>query len=503
MKKRFIMGLSLLCMAGLCAYIGASSGKNFMKAKQYITENTETENSTADPESMEAAENTELENTDEITEPENPPSEQIPWQVSICPDMPEPYVEVLKQYESYLSACAADAGVESVLERLWGGEWEYVFYEIGTCAKEANPGASLCYALKDLTGNGFPELIVAKYGTDAYPYAVYNYSEEKGVKMFEVSSYFSMLFYETGIMEIDSAGAGYSTITYLQYQEDVQDWVILDKIAVNRLHDSDNPEYFKGVPGESGDPKEPISEAEYLQIGEKYAAEPVNLKWNPLVHDKADPWYFYKEDEELIYMHDFISSRDGQGFHWWIYLEATYVMLDYGKRIGYDFMSDHWMVEHIWPIEGGCYNILLSQDNHDVVLDLLCQPEDRKYVIVYAQYENGDRRAGYNDAVSFDSQLEWTDFDYNTPTPEAPSKVIIENPFGDIYETSIYQPCYSALHQYMQDTGYNGKWQIRQVFGRAPFWDYLAESENGFLWVCSDLDYFTYVPLPKPDTTGQ
>ncbi len=298
MKKRFIMGLSLLCMIGLCAYIGASSGKNFMKAKQDISENTETENSTASPESMEAAENTELENTDEITEPEN-------------------------------------------------------------------------------------------------------------------------------------------------------------------------------------------------------------LKWNPLVHDKADLWYFYKEDEELIYMHDFISSRDGQGFHWWIYLEATYVMLDYGKRIGYDFMSDHWMVEHIWPIEGGCYNILLSQDNHAVVLDLLCQPEDRKYVIVYAQYENGDHRAGYNDAVSFDSQLEWTDFDYNTPTPEAPSKVIIENPFGDIYETSIYQPCYSALHQYMQDTGYNGKWQIRQVFGRAPFWDYLAESENGFLWICSDLDYFTYVPLPKPDTTGQ
>lgn len=248
----------------------------------------------------------------------------------------------------------------------------------------------------------------------------------------------------------------------------------LDKTAVNRLHDSDHPEYFKNIPEESGDPEESIT----------------NL------------WYSYEEDNALVFEHDFMSSRDGQGFHWWIYLEAAYVMLDYGRQIGYDFMSDHWTVEHIWPIEGGYYNILLSQDNRDVVLDLLCQPgpmvgcEDRKYVIVYAQYENGDRKAGYNDTVSYDSQLEWQDFDYNaqyeTPGPS------VENPFRDIYETSVYQPCCFALRQYMQDTGYDGDWQIRQIFGRAPFWDYLAESENGFLWVCSDLDYFTYVPLGNP-----
>lgn len=41
---------------------------------------------------------------------------------------------------------------------------------------------------------------------------------------------------------------------------------------------------------------------------------------------EADPWYSYAEDENFIYEHDFMTSRDGQGFHWWIYLEAAYIM---------------------------------------------------------------------------------------------------------------------------------------------------------------------------------
>lgn len=272
-----------------------------------------------------------------------------------------------------------------------------------------------------------------------------------------------------------------------------------EKLPSVRNMESAKTEQTASEASESTEAKTDELQTPTWQIAEKYAAEPMN----PLVHDKADPWYSY---EEAMYPDipdaiTFMSSRDGQGFHPWIYRKAADIMYDYGKRIGYDFMSDHWMVEHIWPIEGGYYNILLSQENHDVILDLLCQPENRKYVIVYARYENGDRGAGYNDAVSFDSQLEWTDFDYNahyeTPGPS------VTNPFRDLYETSVYQPCYFALHQYMLDTGYDGEWHIRQIFGRAPFWDFLAESESGFVWVCSDLDYFTYVPIPKPDTAEQ
>lgn len=498
------MGLALICMTSLCAYIGIKNTEDTTRGQAAVEVITTAEESLdAKPPSVRNMESAKTEQTAseaaESTKPETDEAQTPTWQISVCPDMPEPYIEVLKQYESYLNACATATDVDSVKERLLHGEWKYVFYEIGIYTKEANPGDSLCYALKDLTGDGFPELIIAKYASEAYPYAVYNYSEEKGVKMFEVSSYFSMLFYETGIMEIDSAGAGYSTITYLQYQEDMQDWAILDKTAVNRLHDSNNPEYFKGIPGESGDPEEPITEAEYNQLAEKYAAEPIKLKWNPLVYGKTTPWYSYEEvmSPDLPDAITFITSRGGQGFHPWIYREASYIMHDYGKRVGYDFISDHWTVEHIWPVEGGYYNILLSQNNHDVFLNLLCQPgpvvgcEDRKYVILYAQYENGEHKAGYDDAISYDSQLEWIDYDFYDDSDCGP----LENPFGDLYESSIYHFCHIVLHQYEQETDYDGEWQMRQIFGRAPFWDYLVESENGFLWICTTPNYYSYVSL--------
>ena len=50
-------------------------------------------------------------------------------------------------------------------------------------------------------------------------------------------------------------------------------------------------------------------------------------------------WSSYEKVDDFVYMHDFMASRDGQGYHWWIYSEITYILCDYGRRVGYDYAS--------------------------------------------------------------------------------------------------------------------------------------------------------------------
>lgn len=97
----------------------------------------------------------------------------------------------------------------------------------------------------------------------------------------------------------------------------------------------------------------------------------MEFAWIPLFSHDASAWRSYEKKDDFTYEHDFMASRDGQGYHWWTYLESTYILRDYGNRIGYDLTSDRWTVERIYPINGGYYNIVLSQNNHDVSIDLL------------------------------------------------------------------------------------------------------------------------------------
>lgn len=197
-------------------------------------------------------------------------------------------------------------------------------------------------------------------------------------------------------------------------------------------------------------------------------------------------WSSYEKVDDFVYMHDFMASRDGQGYHWWIYSEITYILRDYGRQAGYDFTLDHWTAERIYPIGGGYYNAVISQNNHDVSMDLLFHPEEGKYVILYAQYEEGDRAAGVNQ-IPYASQLEWQEFDFH-----GDYHISVQNPFSEICETSVSQALYISLYHFEQETGCNEKWSVRELFGRSPFFDYLMESESGFLWVCVDIGQHTY-----------
>ena len=216
----------------------------------------------------------------------------------------------------------------------------------------------------------------------------------------------------------------------------------------------------------------------------------MKFEWIPLVNNEANIWHSYEKNDDFTYNHDFMTSRDGQGYHWWMYLETTYIMRDYGRKMEYDFTSDNWTVERIYPISGGYYNIMLAQNDHDVSMDLLCHPDEGKYVVLYAQYEDGNRIAGVNE-IPYASQLEWHDFDFNESCT-APS---VENPFEDICETSVSSALDMSLYHYGQEMEYNGEWCVRELFGRSPFFDYLVESENGLVWFCVDIGQhcYTYV----------
>ena len=208
-----------------------------------------------------------------------------------------------------------------------------------------------------------------------------------------------------------------------------------------------------------------------------------------------DLWHSYESNDDFVYHHDFISSRDGQGFHWWIFLEITYILRQYGQEAGYDFTLDNWVAERIFPLDGGYYNAMISQKEHDLSMNLLFHPGLKKYIVLYAQYEGGERCAGVNQ-IPYASQLNWAAFDFHGNY----GPVSLINPFHDLYEISISQALSIALSGYQELSGYPGNWQVRELFGRSPFFDYLVEYEEGFLWVCVDMGQHAYASVPFDHT---
>lgn len=216
------------------------------------------------------------------TESEEVSSEQKQWKVNICSDMPEPYIDVLMQYEQFMNADNQDLNDESVRSKFRGGEWKDLYDEL--CASWSTfTENSYHYALKDLTGDDFPEMIIAYKDT---PEVIYHYSETKGMGMECATSYFHMTIYENGIVEYVSAGT-YSSTTYLQFQEDVGEWVVQEIIACKETRDDSgkwiNEAYYTGDWDGNGRLTDTISEAEYLQIKENYVTEPMQFEWFPLI----------------------------------------------------------------------------------------------------------------------------------------------------------------------------------------------------------------------------
>lgn len=273
LSKIFILQMGLICVISFnaCGNINTNIGAEAIQIptplalpeelKQEKFKEIESENTQQKKENIKSVN----------SEPEVLPSEQAKKQVYICPDMPQPYVEVLKQYEQFINADIQDINDDSVLEKL-GGEWKYLYDELYLYMSSSYMNCS--YALADLTGDGYPEMIMG-YGN--IPDVIYTYSETSGIGMEFASSYYDMTIYQTGIIEYISGGMNYST-TYLQYQEDLEKWTVVDSLML-----MNGTEYYSGSWTSDGVLDTEITEEEYLQIQEKYASEPMEFEWIPLV----------------------------------------------------------------------------------------------------------------------------------------------------------------------------------------------------------------------------
>lgn len=294
MLKRLIsVCIIVILIFNICGCAQTAENTLAVGTETLETEYTETEGEDA----------TDTGNAEKIAaEEEQTKAAQRQWQVYIQPDMPEPFIEVLKQYEDFMNADVQSVYDDDVCSKLnvTYDEW-YLCYELCESlksilelyAEDATAELEIySYSLTDLTGDGFPELIMGRdsdFGTDNdYLYVVFYYSETEGIKMMDTTRYFDMSLYEGGIIEYISAGMSY-TMTYLQYQEETESWEQAACIIVDWDYQSETKIYYHGVNlADFSDPdNEPMSEEEYREIVERYTAEPVELEWIPLFSGKA------------------------------------------------------------------------------------------------------------------------------------------------------------------------------------------------------------------------
>ena len=217
---------------------------------------------------------------------------QIKWQVYIQPGMPEPFIEVLRQYEQFMNADIQNLNDEDVREKIDSvdGKWRYLYDELcGSWLAAAWRGEEdvIRYSLEDLTGDGYPELVMGycRSSDDAvYPGVVYYYSQTDGIRMECLSSYYTMELYEDGVILYVSGGAAY-TETFIQFQEEAESWQQVACIAVDWDYETDSVKGYYWGDDVSGDltGNRPMSAEEYQKIIAQYAAGPVELEWTSLI----------------------------------------------------------------------------------------------------------------------------------------------------------------------------------------------------------------------------
>lgn len=170
------------------------------------------------------------------------------------------------------------------------GKWRYLYDELcGLWLSAAWRGEEdvIRYNLEDLTGDGYPELVMGycRSSDDAvYPKVVYYCSQTEGIRMECLSSYYTMELYEDGVILYVSGGAAY-TETFIQFQEEAECWQQVACIAVDWDYETDSVRGYYWGDDVRGDltGNRPMSAEEYQKIIAQYAAEPVALEWTSLI----------------------------------------------------------------------------------------------------------------------------------------------------------------------------------------------------------------------------
>lgn len=237
--------------------------------------------------------NTETEFSEPVeTEVRQTESGRMQWNVYISDDVPEHFVEVLRQYEQFMNADEQNLNDEDVRKKIDSadGEWRYLYDELcGVWTRavwKRGEEDVIGYSLKDLTGDGYPELVMGYYlSKDTIsPQVVYYYSPTEGIKMECLSSYYNMVLHKGGIIEYISGGATY-TKTYLRFQEESESWEKKACVVVDWDYNTHSVRgYYWGedLRGALTDNK-PMSKEDYQKIMAQYATEPPQLEWVPLL----------------------------------------------------------------------------------------------------------------------------------------------------------------------------------------------------------------------------
>ena len=126
-------------------------------------------------------------------------------------NFPKVYWDIIDQYNEIIEADVDDMGQEAVQQKfLKGGEWEFVWDELYA---GGNPD-KICYSLEDLTGDGFPEMIMGLEAggywlegqfIESYfePYVIYYYNLDNEIEMgIAKTKWYKMCLYEGGIVEL-------------------------------------------------------------------------------------------------------------------------------------------------------------------------------------------------------------------------------------------------------------------------------------------------------------
>ena len=221
----------------------------------------------------------------------------IQLQVYIQPDMPEPFAEMLEQLEEVINLVVRNPDGDDVWEKMGlpGSELKFMLedaYNNWWIPIYDGEEMDARYSLTDLTGDGFPELILGRYHDydgSTSPKVVCYYNETDGIEMIHMSDYFPMALYEGGIIEFTGGGVNH-TIDYIQFQEDTKEWIntrflVVTVIDGERVQDGAN--YYRwDEEGDflyDGDAYEQISEEEYKRITDKYTQKPIELEWTQFV----------------------------------------------------------------------------------------------------------------------------------------------------------------------------------------------------------------------------
>ena len=184
------------------------------------------------------------------------------------PDVPEVYRNVLWQYEQAIGECA---DMSTFYKRQEGGEWPDVYNYLMSCAWDKD----IYYCLRDVTDDGFPELIMGLDKPDVIYY--YNDEEQRVIEAYISGGYYIFNLYEGGAFAQEH-GDRNGSIAYYQFRPDTKQWKL---IIWSRPDREENLRYYRYIE-EGSDVVEEVPEEEARQIIDQLTGYRIELEWTLL-----------------------------------------------------------------------------------------------------------------------------------------------------------------------------------------------------------------------------